>query len=76
MYNHSTPEVCSIRSMAQVSMLDTSQSPTQSNCQQYVRTNNTVCYVGPTIRSAKLRSRYDGYHEHGESKAKEEKAEK
>lgn len=46
--------------MAQVSMLDTSQNPTQSNCQQYIRTNNTAHYVGPKIISIKLRSRYDG----------------
>lgn len=60
MYNHSTPEICSIRPMAQVSMLDTSQIPTQSNCQQYIRTNNTAHYVGPKTTSTELRSRYDG----------------
>ena len=42
--------------MAQVSMLETSRIPTQSNCQQHVRTSNTACYVGPKIISTKVRS--------------------
>lgn len=46
--------------MAQVSMLDTSKNPTRSNCQRYIRTNNSAHYVGPKIVSTKLRSRYDG----------------
>ena len=37
LYNHSTPQMCVIRPMAQVSMLDTFKNPTQSNCQQYIR---------------------------------------
>lgn len=31
--------------MAQVSMLDTSQNPTQSDCQRYVRTNKLIMWV-------------------------------
>ena len=40
--------------MAQDSMLDTSQNPTQSNSQRYIGTNNSVHYVGPKIVTTQL----------------------
>lgn len=45
--------------MAQVSKLDTFQNPTQSICQQYIRTDYIAHYVGPKAIRIPLIFRYD-----------------
>lgn len=50
--------------MAQVSMLDTSQNPTQSNCQQYIRTDSTAHYVGPKVKALNWDPDMIEYKEH------------
>lgn len=40
--------------MAQVSTLDTSQNPTQSVCQQYIRTNNKSSICGSSNNTRKI----------------------
>lgn len=45
--------------MAQVSKLDTFQTPTQSICQQYIRTDYIAHYVGPKAIRISLIFRYD-----------------
>lgn len=60
-------KVCSTRSMAQVSMLDTPQSPKQSNCQQHFKNKYFISLCGPNVRSRK--SMYDEYSEHKKSES-------
>lgn len=45
--------------MAQVSMLDTFQNPTQSICQRYIKTDYTAHYVGPKAIRIQLIFRYE-----------------